>query len=330
MYLEVHTSDRTSFKRCRQRWDFSSNLRMNLEPKTPIEPLWFGTAIHEALAAYYDPEGIGPKPALSMNAFNQYINDWKDQLEAISVDQEEWAEEMRTKGTAMLAYYFQWAPKHDDFEVIFVEKPFIVDIPRMPGVTYSLRLDGLVKDKEGRYWILEHKTTASFPEQEEWLVMDDQCGSYLWALTQLDEPIYAEGVIYNSLKKKAPSPLRKLKNGGYSIAQNQDTTFEVALTTLREEYGKVPRRYWDFLDYLKYKPDNFIKRQYVRRNRSELDRLGESLWQECLDMVNDPAIYRTPSRINCTGCPFIAPCMAKWEGSDYEWLLEQNYRSRKP
>jgi hypothetical protein len=297
---------------------------MRLEPKTVIEPLWFGTNIHLALATYYDPSSPrDPKEAIDV--FKETCYRYLAQFESPDPDKVVWVDEMVELGTGMLNYYFLWAERHDDFEVIAVEMPFDVGIPGLPGVSYAGTLDGLVRDPSGRYWILEHKTTAQFYESQDFLVNDDQVGSYYWALTQLDPPILVEGVLYNNLKKKVPKDLRPLKRGGFSVNKSQDTTFDIAITQLREHYGKVPREYWDFLDHLKYKPDNFVQRDYIRRNRRELEMLGQEMRWEVLDMVNNPAIYRTPSRINCNGCPFYAPCIAKWENSDYQYMLDTMY-----
>lgn len=49
----VHVTDMVTFQTCRYRWDYSSPLRHNLQPRTPNKHLWLGTGLHHALAAYY-------------------------------------------------------------------------------------------------------------------------------------------------------------------------------------------------------------------------------------------------------------------------------------
>ena len=51
----IHISDVRVFKDCRQRWDFSSPLRMNLESQNPNKNLMTGSLVHEALAKAYEP-----------------------------------------------------------------------------------------------------------------------------------------------------------------------------------------------------------------------------------------------------------------------------------
>lgn len=335
MRVSVHTTDRSSFKRCRQRWDFSSNLRMNLEPKTPITPLFFGTNVHAALADYYDP-GTPQDGEHAILTFKAKTIAHLAQFEQPSTEQIKWVDDQLELGEGMLKHYFATVntlPElpDSDFEVVLVEQNMNVTIPGLPGVSYNFTLDGLVLDRWGRYWILEHKTAAQMFEDQEWLANDDQCGSYLWALTRLDPPIYAEGVIYNTLRKKAPVQLRELVNGGLSTNKTQDTTFGIALAQCIDYYGSkknIPEKMKEYLRTLKDKPENFVQRVPVRRNRNEIQILGNMLRYEVLDMINNPTIYRNPSRINCSGCPFLAPCIMKWEGSDPGYYLDSQYRKR--
>jgi hypothetical protein len=318
------------FKQCRQRWEFSSPLRQNLEPITPVDPLFFGIAIHEGLGAYYDP--TSPRSAsFGMATFAAHLDTWEQENKDMVDDERKlWLTNMRELGRGMLSYYFSWAAKNDDFEVIEVEEEFEVEIPGLPGVGYTFRTDGLVKDKHDRLWLLEHKTTAQFADNSDWLMMDDQVGTYLWGLFQA-KGYEIEGCIYNSLKKKAPVHLEWLKSGRFSMNKSQDTTFDIALADIKLAYeGKVPKQYHEFLDFLKFqKPNGFVKRELVRRNRREIEILGKSLRHEVMDMINDPHIYRSPGRQTCGWCPFIAPCLLKWEGGDVTSTIESMYKPKE-
>ncbi len=57
--IPVHNSDRSNFKACRRRWDWSSPARQNLTVRAEIygvdTNLWFGTGIHYALEGFYSP-----------------------------------------------------------------------------------------------------------------------------------------------------------------------------------------------------------------------------------------------------------------------------------
>lgn len=335
--LSIHTTDRGTFKRCRQQWQFSSNLQMNLEPIKPWEPFWFGTAFHAGVEAYYMASGN------PFDVFQEHVDAWWKSIESPSIEDDERKKELTEMGVAMLTQYIAFAQVDDDFEVLWIERDFNIPIPgleRFPEntvrelayqVLYSFRTDGLVKDEHGRLWILEHKTTSRFPGSTDYLLTDDQVGSYIWALEQV-LGIKIEGVIYNWVRKAIPKPLKRLKNGTFSVDKSQDTTLHLALSALAEDYdiNDLPQKYQDFIDHLKTKENNFVRRERVRRNRKEIQMIGEMLQYEVREMLNDPVIYRTPGAFNCNGCPFFAPCVVRWEGGDYKSILEQMFKKREP
>lgn len=349
--LEIHTTDRRIYKQCREKWDFSSNIRYNRESVKPVENLWLGSGFHEGAGAYYDPD-TPRKLSVAIDMFDLYCDEWKKTVE-LTDELATWLLEMRTLGHAMLKNYVDFAKTNDAFDVIWVEREFHVPLYDAEGtwiqsndgryIVYSFRVDALVIDKHGRLWVLEHKTTAQFFSNTDWLMMDDQPGSYLWCLHRLadeDSAVFGqpitriEGVIYNWVKKKIPAVPQELVKGGFSVAKNQDTTAEIVKDTFGLAYGpyaKWEKKYKEFYQYVKQKENNFVRREPVRRNQKELSHLWQSLLFEVWEMVNEPAIYRNPSSFNCGTCPFIHPCLVRWEGGDYEGVLMDSglYRERE-
>lgn len=323
----IHNSDVATFKKCRQQWDFVSPLRSNLEPLREKPALPFGTAIHAALAAYYDPS-TDRDPGPAWEAFVTSIAGYWNSISLDHTDEEviEYRE-AEVLGTEMLKHYFGWAPQEDDFTVVWVERAFT--IPILDGkAVYSFKPDGLVKDKKDNYWLLEHKTAKYLPENTEYLMMDDQAGRYLWGCEQV-LGFRPEGVIYNFLRKKAPQVPRVLKDGFLSKDKRIDTTHAMALQGIKDWHeGEVPAAYNEFLQHLLLKGNRFFLREKVRRNEHEIALIGKSLEAEASDMLSDPYIYRTPNQFNCGYCSFVGPCLARWEGAAYQTMLEGNYRLR--
>lgn len=317
----VHNTDVVSFKKCRQSWQWSSPLLGNLEPTRTPDPLSFGTAIHAGLESYYsgqsEEEVLG---SFSGTLYSEvYFEGWGDEDEAAFEDNKE-------KGLGILRHYMTWAPNNDDFEVVWVEKPYV--IPLIDGYDYGFKPDGLVKDKHGRYWILEHKTAAKIYDHYDHLLTDDQAGRYLWGLQEA-EGIKLEGIIYTFIRKDAPKPLKVLKNGFFSMDKRQNTTYDIAKAQITQKFGKVPESYDDFLEYLRI-GNKFFHREPVRRNQTEITLIGASLKVEVEEMVNAPKIYRSPSQWNCSTCPFLNACVEKWSGNDPILILEGNFRQREP
>ena len=341
----IRTSDRLTFKRCRQQWDFGSKIRQNWEPLIRPLPLDFGVAIHAGLQEYYEPDfWTGDRSMIQLVAKEVFRDLCRvhrnDYLEAMHVDdmdpqieQEQYYEPMEL-GLGMLDHYFQWAPTVDNFQPKLVEIEFEVPIPGPNGrdlywhgmpVVYQGRVDLLVEDQFGRYWIVDHKTAAQFGSVE-YLEMDEQCGSYIWALKKmLNLPI--AGVIYNRLLKAVPKGPVPLQRGGFSVNKQQRTTYEVFKKGLLEA-GENPSHYIDFLEYLQDQGNKFFQRIQVSRSSTEINNLERQIGLEAIDMLNDPSIYPSVGMFNCMGCAYRPPCLAKLDGSDYGFILNETFRKR--
>lgn len=252
------------------------------------------------------------------------LNAWFIRLPNPTPDDDEMFAHYRELGLGMLDHYGEWATKNDDFEVIWVERHYEVEIPGVE-VPYSFKPDGLIRDRQGRYWILEHKSADKLPDNTDYLLLDDQCGKYIWALWKA-EGIHVEGVLYSMARKKLPTPLKVLKNGLLSQDKRILTTFDYAGRQILEHFGTIPEDYADYLENLRNKENPFFYRENVRRNARELDFIQMSVVAEAREML-DPnvAIYRNPNRFNCSSCAFVGPCIMQAEGGDVEPTLEGNY-----
>jgi hypothetical protein len=252
-------------------------------------------------------------------------------------------------GLGMLKHYFQVAPSMDNFTPIKSEIEFEVPIPvanglelpkrfasidgqlyvlvvdRFVPVVYQGRCDLLLEDKLGRYWIMDHKTAGNFGNVE-YLEMDEQCGSYIWALKKmLGLPI--AGVIYNRLLKAAPKEPTILQNGQFSVNRSQRTTYEVYKQALIDR-GKPLSPYIDFLEFLQDRGNPFFQRYQVARTDTEMNNLERQIASEAIDMLNNPSIYPNVGMFTCMGCAYRTPCLAKMDGSDYEFILKNQFRRR--
>jgi hypothetical protein len=349
--LEIHTTDRARFKRCRLQWYFESPLQLNLTPIRAKPALTFGTAIHEGLEAYRDPEknekwqgNIGRAKQALTSHLEKWLLSFGDEPE------EEIEEEYRghdALGRGMLEHYAETPVVGgidlSKFQFVWVEKEFKVDItdklralgtpiPEGVRVLFSFKPDGMVKDEKGKLWLVEYKTTSKRPsDNTDYLLLDDQCGSYLWGIHE-QEGITVQGIIYDMLLKKIPPQVKILKSGLPSTDKRQDTTYGIAVTQLAQMFGgkeKIPPDYREFLQHLYEKGNTFFFRDQVRRNPEEIEMVGKSILAEAKDMLSNPAIYRNPSRYNCSGCAFVAPCIAMYEQGDYQTMLDGLYVKNK-
>jgi hypothetical protein len=160
--IPLHNSDRGSFRRCRQYWDWNSPARTNLTLRADVHginlPMFFGTGIHYALENYYSP-AIRRSP---VEAFKTWFDiQWRGGviteqwlplvydlapkaapigdghlpifsirgLEEILPDpNHEEFDELFELGIKMMEFYEKYAEVNDDFDVILAEHTFSIPI----------------------------------------------------------------------------------------------------------------------------------------------------------------------------------------------------------
>jgi len=361
MTYSIRTSDRKTFRQCRQKWDFTSPIRHNLEPIRTDSNLSFGIAIHVGLESYYDPDFWNQPDEVKTNrAVMSFLDSRAEQRkaerDAMDPVQQEEFDELTELGKGMLSYYGQWAPIHDRFTPVEVEYKFQIPIKipaglhvsslfnRLDGfssdrndnlmylgtpVMYEGRIDVLLRDEDDALWIMDHKTTSRLDSGTAHLDVDPQVASYAWAAQQITGD-YVAGVIYNQLRKSVPQAPRVLKSGKLSQDKSQNTTYELYVDEL-ESRGLNHYEYEEFLDYLRENPNEYVRRLQLHRSKTELNRQGELIFMEAMEMVGEPAIYPNPHFLECNRCPFKTPCLIAQEKGDVEFILNDQmmYKERE-
>jgi hypothetical protein len=260
-------------------------------------------------------------------------------------------------GQGMLAYYAQQVVGTDfGFRPVKVELSFEVPVvdpetgiqlrcqlpncrqhsPEDNGVVFAGRVDMLGEDDHGDYWIFDWKTAARLSvDDDEFLQLDDQVGSYPWALGKvLGLPI--RGFVYHEQKKGFPGPPKKNKQRRlgclFSVSKNQDVDYPTYLAHVREhdKLGFNGGYYDDFLDWLQAEGPQFYHRYQIHKNQNELIEIGKVIYTESKDIV-DPGlpIYPNPGRFSCKFCAFRQPCLGVNMGEDYQYTLKTLYDQRE-
>ncbi|MBT9167370.1 MAG: hypothetical protein DDT19_00699 [Syntrophomonadaceae bacterium] len=335
-FLEIHTSDRSLFKRCRRKWGFASPLKMHLEPDPPsdILSLWFGTGIHFALE---DHHGFR-KFASPSEALEAYLNAFRQE------DLPFGAEDLIEVGMGMLEYYEVWStqPGRPQYETLWIEgKPqleveFRLELEQLSNklgrpVVYHGTFDRICTDEEGGLWVDDYKTTRTMDIYR--LATDPQMKAYAWAAEQVYGAPF-EGALMLQMLKKYPQKPSALVKGGFSQNKTQKTTHAVYKSALIETYGKVPPSYVEFLNYLASQEfpegDAFIRRDKIYYN----DAVKRNTYQHILDegaemLTPDLPLYPNETYTCSWDCgAFRTVCIAMEEKGDYEDLLATNFKRR--
>jgi hypothetical protein len=202
-------------------------------------------------------------------------------------------------------------------------------------VTYAGRLDVLARDANGDLWVVDWKTAANIPDDHYWLDLDDQVGSYPWALNRLGIPV--RGFVYVEIKKAFPEPPKEnaLRRKGckFSVSRIQNVDYETYFAHVMEHDTEavVAGYYEEFLDWLKNNPPKYFDRHIIYHSPDKMKAIEHNIGLEALDMINpDLRIYPSPGRFACGGCAFRQPCLEKDAGGDHEYYLTTMYEERVP
>lgn len=335
----VRTSDRTSFKRCRRQWGWSSGLKANLEPTIKASPLWLGSAVHYCLEDFHG-YNVYKSPTIALKAYYQahkksrlsFPDDIKEDLEL---------------GYGMMNHYVAWLKGRRKLKTYVykgvpqVEVMFHIPVPipdmwkhlYKPGeVIYQGEIDRIIIDEDGQLWIVEYKTARQFEHGH--FQTDPQVTVYCWAANTLyPKPI--AGVVYQQHKKIVPDSPRILSSGKLSTAENMSTTHRLYREALINTYGSVKRAPDKYIDYLNYRAqlesedhDPFIRRDWISRSDHFMEAEGVKIMLELEDILNpDLPLYPNPTR-DCSWCSFNSICVSMDDGSDWETELYDTMQSR--
>lgn len=337
----IHISDIRTFRSCRRKWSWASPLQQNLEPSTPYAPFFVGRAVHHCLENHY-------RHQISVwDSLDKFLENEKQIAGALWRGEEEKWQDSVDLITEMLDHYMLWIQvdtsdfRDENLEFLRLEVPFEVKmyVPGTnqvdPRIKLEGRFDGMVRHKPtDTYWIWETKTARSIKELTLSLENDEQAGAYIYAAQQLND-IKFTGILYNILRKKAPTHPQPLQNNFLAQRTNADLTVFSFVTDVKRHHGDDVT--WEFIEQFYGKmlssysigDNGFFARIPVRRSQTEITQLTNNLYWTAMEMIDpNTHLYPSPTFIQCNFCPFRAPCLAMNRGGDYNALLEAEYQTR--
>lgn len=353
----LRTSERSTFKRCPQRWWWS--YREGLVPTTEKQgALWFGTGIHLCMAEWYLPGTKRGRPLAE--TWDEYT---RDSYATVVVDEEgkREYEDARELGFAMLDWYMENYGDDPHWDVISPEQPFQTLIPHPNNsekaiVDYRGTFDMVYRDlNDGKVKMVDHKTAGAISTNH--LALDEQASSYLTLATHslrqqglIGKREAVEGMEYNFLAKRKPDPRPRDAEGRYLNKPTKDdyigqlvangieddpatgkpvSKLKVAdMSALAESHGITVHG-----AVSKVQPQPTLLRHFVARTAKERNRQIRRIGEEALvmDQFRDGTlpIIKTPDR-SCTWCPFYDLCLIDEQGGDTEEFKSRVFKVRDP
>jgi hypothetical protein len=306
----IRTSERATFKRCRQKWWWGHVQGLRLERQTK-PALVFGDLFHQSLAAYYKP-GVkrGPHPSKTFEKlYMQYIDE-QGKLKIADMDNEDERVDLGELGIEVLNNYISQYGKDEDIEIIYPEHPFRVQLKDLGGKPfwYIGRFDALFKWRTtGEKGLLEHKTGSE--DLKPHLQLDEQAGSYwtfapmhLRKLGIMESGEELDIILYN-FARKAKKDLRPQNEEGLYL--NKD--------------GSVSKK----------QPPPLFERIAVYRDpddrKEQMRRIRAEAFEMRLVKQGKLPVYKNPTK-NCTwDCVFMNMCELHETSSDWESYRDQMF-----
>jgi hypothetical protein len=203
-------------------------------------------------------------------------------------------------------------------------------------VVYEGRIDAIVRDVHGEYWIVDWKTTIRMMNEDVDIILelDDQVSGYVWALRK-QLGLNIRGFRYIELKKGYPKPPAELKvvrlGRSFSVSTNQDTDADTYVRTVstRDPQAYKEGLYDQFIEWLTLEGPKFITDHKVYKRPVQLENFGRHLYQMASEMLDpDLALYPSPGRFSCGFCAYKEPCMDMESGGDYQYALETSFETK--
>lgn len=315
----VRQSSIKSFRDCRRAYFYKQVER--IEPKKPRKPLIRGTIIHAMIENFINGE-----------------DPWAAYRHYEKLHGKLFREERESYGTLLediqllMDQYFKWF-KSDPLTYLKhpqtgkrAEHKFRVQIA--PGITQTGTIDSVAKSKDGRVWLVEHKSVSQLPT-DLFRYSDIQSVTYTEVLEKLGFP-KPDGVCWNYIRAKPPTVPELLKSGELS-KRNIDTTWDVYAAAIKR-HKLDPRDYEDMRKQLQGKEKDFFVRVYLPVKPVIVKNVMREVVATSKEMrrlhFHEEELVRNITR-NCSWCQFFNLCQAELRELDASFIRKADFRPIK-
>lgn len=236
-------------------------IRLNrLSRKDKIKKTGFGSLFHFLLDRTYTmfmKKGTLP----SENTIERWIQKFKKKNVEYELSRDTEQIDLQTTNASILMKHYlrRYADDFIDTKILHIEKVFNI-------LFYCAfcrgKVDGLIKDKHGFYWLLEHKTRMLIYEQEiqSQIKFDFQSLFYITMIEKL-LGIIIRGVYYNVIRN--PKHARKKKESWYRFEKR-----------MNNEISKNPKHFFKRVPQIY---TNYDKKLFRYELRNRLDEINQFL-----------------------------------------------------
>jgi hypothetical protein len=317
--LSLSWSQVKVWMRCQKQWEYKYQRRLQAIKRQTA--LFVGSWVHKCLETHYSQGDwkIGHR---------EYVAEW----DKLMVEEREHLSK-KYKGTPLpkiverIVKSYLWYYRHEEWEVIAVEVPF--EVPLKDNILINGIIDLIIKDENGLYWVINHKTASNIPESGAFHAMDPQLMVYPWAAKKL-LGIDVAGVIYNYVKSKPPTVPQLTKAGAISkrkIVTDYPTAYRFLVKN-----ELAPADFTDFLKPLR-KKSPFLRRYRLPREKivtktilgdfyeasKQIETIGHGQTRHIRNITKDCSKF----------CDYHDLCRGELNGGDMTYMIKHNFTYRE-
>jgi RecB family exonuclease len=313
----ISHSQLRSYRHCQQQWDY--RYRQLLIPKREGRPLRFGNWVHTALQSHYRGENWRTGHEEYLAEYNALFDEERLELDRGSSRSKGPWEPLPNQVERVVRSYL-WYYRNDGWKAIAVEVPFAMEVTLPDGrhVIIKGRIDLVVQDRNGRYWVVDHKTTTDIPPETAFHSMDPQLIIYPLAVER-EMGLVVEGVIYNYIESKAPS-LPKLNKDGTISKQEVKTDYPTLYRFLKANDRDVMEYSEVLLSLQEQSP--FLRRYRLPRTATVTERILAEAKYTTSEILDHTFVTRNVTR-QCQQCAYENICRGDLFGLDTSFMREQ-------
>jgi hypothetical protein len=322
-------SDIDTYLTCPKKYSFRAIE--GLQRKKRAVALFDGINAHEWLRVFFTVLQQGWSKDHAWNAVLGAVNKAYEENKNIRFEDEDVEVRDRIEETLVWieGYCNQYA---EDWEILHVEEEFIIMLDT--GEVISFTPDLVVRDRNDRVWIVDHKTTSATPTAG-MPFGDTQALLYYSGVKALYPDV--AGFIFNRIRKKVPVQPRLTKTGDKRVADLKriDTTYGL-LKNFLEENGLMDdeaHRVW--LAQLRDESSRWFWTETVYVN----DHVEASIIEDVSITLQHMALARATGQYqrhlhedrgwgSCSRCPFQRLCHAQQVGWNTEDIIAEDYEPR--
>ena len=314
--LKVSNSRIKLWRRCRRAHHYKYNEKIE-RIKPPIA-LLRGKILHEAISAL-----------IHGKSWENVLDGYIEKYDKLFVEEKEiYGNLPEDLYILMEGYVRRWGKEDLEYlELDGKKTEFEFSVELLPGIMLTGYIDAVVRDRQKRIWIVEHKSHKKIPTDQVRLT-DLQTTYYTWVLPRIGLP-KPDGVLWDYIRTKAPAWPETLGNGTLTRRKNLDTDYHTYLEAI-EELGQDPDDYQEVLDRLKGNTDKFYRRVYFPAPRTTQRQLIRELKETSLEIKHLGGISkaRTITPL-CGSCSYYSLCQAELRGLDSDFIRKAEYQERR-